>query len=189
MRPEMLPGTSTPKPLQRGPNAVLWGTPDGAGNSGSWSYVEPSSQSMTFLAADIAATKQDLRELGRQPLTAQSGNLTTITTAVAAGKAKSALAALVEKLKDCLMQSFYITSLWEKNKIGEMAINIFDDFDDYNENGKDLETLASARREREISHKTYIQELKNRKVLDQSVTSEDELKELLLEIPSNDGEN
>ena len=90
-----------PKPLSVGPAKVLYAPPDGAGNSGSWAYVEPSAQSLTFLAGDIKETKQDLRELGRQPLTA-TANVTVINSAMAASKAKSAVGAWAIGLKDAL---------------------------------------------------------------------------------------
>lgn len=187
MKPELGPD-GRPKPLNRGPSTVLYGTPDGNGNHGNWAFIEPSSQSMTFLASNVAATKQDLRELGRQPLTAQSGNLTVITTAVAAGKAKSALAALVVKMRDVLEQALMITAMWENAEIPEqMEVKIFDEFDDYLENEKDLTALLAIRKDREISHETFISEMKARKVLSAGVNSSDELEKLLSEIP-NDNE-
>ncbi|MEN9060014.1 DUF4055 domain-containing protein [Ponticoccus litoralis] len=96
-----------PVPLVVGPATVLY-APDG----GSWKYVEPQATALTFLKDDLAALAQEIRELGRQPLTAQSGNLTVITTAFAAQKGNSAVQAWALALKDALEQALVFTGLW-----------------------------------------------------------------------------
>lgn len=171
-----------PLPVAIGPMRILWGIPDAAGNHGSWSFIEPSATSMKFLADDIKDTKQDLRELGRQPLTAQSGNLTVITTAVAASKSKSAVGAWALLLKDALENALVITAKW-MNVEYDPQVNVFNEFDNFAEDGKDLDTLNTARAARDISQETYWAELKRRKVLSPEFDGEQELKRLLDETP------
>src|SRR5690606_35170239 len=175
----------TPKKVGIGPARVLYGTPDAHNNIGRWEWIEPTAANMKFLKEDIDATKQDLRELGRQPLTAQSGNLTTITTAVAAGKARSAVVAWCLNLKDALENALVITSKFENINNYEPEVNVYTEFDDVLDDGKDLDALDKARTRGDISHETYISELKRRKVLAPEVTIELERERLLSEVPSD----
>ena len=186
MRPEMMADGKTPKKLKRGPSRVLWGIPDGNGNAGSWTYVEPSAQSMEFLEKKNTNTKQDLRELGRQPLTANSGNLTVITTAYAAGKSKSAVSAWALALKDTLENAFMITCMYMGITDYEPEINVYTEFDEFMDGNSDVEALGKARENGDLSQETYWSELKRRKVLSPEFDAEDERKRLLEEVPADD---
>ena len=166
-----------------GPNRVLWGTPDPAtGKVGNFTYVQPNAETLKFLAEDIAATIQMLRELGRQPLTAQSGNITVITAAVAAGKAKSAVKAWAYKLKDVLETALNLTAQWMSEDY-EATVHVFTDFDDWME-ADDLDALNSARERRDISAQTFWEELQRRGVLSSNFSAEREETRLLNEEPS-----
>lgn len=176
-----------PLPVAIGPMRVLWAAPDGNGNSGTWSFIEPSSTSMQFLAADIDTTTKNLRELGKQPLTAQSGNLTVITTAVAAGKARSAVSAWSLLLKDTLENALRITAQW-MNVQYEPQVYVFNEFDNFTDDGKDLDTLNTARKNCDLSLDTYWNELKRRRVLSPEFNAELERQKLLEDVPSDDGE-
>jgi len=184
MRPEMEADGKTAKKLKTGPMRVLWGVPDGSGNHGQWAYVEPSAANMAFLKTDIDETKKDLRELGRQPLTAQSGNLTVITTAVAASKAKSAVAAWGFNLKDTLENALVITSKWISLNGYQPQVNVYNEYDDFTDGGEDLTELGAARRAGDLSQETYWSELKRRKVLAPEFDVETERDRLLNDIPS-----
>lgn len=175
--------TGNPKKLAVGPNRVLYATPDASGKVGNWAYVEPGSESLKFLGDDIKETIQQLRELGRQPLTAQSGNITVITAAVAAGKAKSAVKAWAFKLKDSLENALLYTALW-MSVTYDPAVHVFTEFDDFME-GDDLETLNGARERGDISRVTYYEELRRRSVLSSNFTAEREEARLLAELPSD----
>jgi len=115
-------------PVPVGPQAVLYAPPHGDKAGGSWSFIEPGAQSLRFLLDHIKETAQQLRELGRQPLTAQSGNLTVITTAFAAQKGNSAIQAWALNLKDALEQAFVLTLMWLKES-GTVEVKIDTDFD------------------------------------------------------------
>lgn len=183
MKPQMEADGKTPKKLSIGPMRVLYGLPDGAGNYGTWGFIEPNSNSMDFLQKSIDKTKQDLRELGRQPLTALSSQLTTVTTSIAAGKARSAVTAWAYALKDSLENALMITMLYMKKNV-EPEVNVYTGFDNVTDNAADLDALATARADRDISRETYCFELKRRKVLSPEFNFETETKRLLTEIPA-----
>lgn len=189
--PMMEADGKTPKKLAVGPGRVLYAPASTAtGAIGSWAYVEPSAQSLKFLADDIKDTMSQLRELGRQPLTAQSGNLTVITTAVAAGKAKSAVKAWAFTLKDALENAMVITCKFMGVAPAEYdpTVSVFVEFDEFME-GKDLDTLDSARDRKDISQLTYWEELKRRAVLSPEFNAETEEKRLMDELPGDGADN
>jgi len=177
---------NNPLPLKTGPRNVLYAPADAAGNVGSWAYVEPSAQSLKFLAEEIKETKQDLRELGRQPLTAQSGNLTVITTAVAAGKAKSAVGAWGLNLKNSLENLLEITKKWIEDNKSEITVDVYDDYDDFSSEETHLNALHEMRKNRDLSQKTYWSSMRKRNVLADDFDGEEETKHLLLETPNED---
>jgi hypothetical protein len=179
-----------PLKIRVGPARVLYGSRDGNGQPGSWGYVEPSATSLTFLAADIKETKQDLRELGRQPLTAQSGNLTVITTAVAAGKARSAVGAWAYGLKDSAENALRMTCKF-RGIAYEPELDIFTEFDDGLDDAADVAALISLREgdNPAISLETLWEELKRRKKLSAEFTADRERERLLAEVPSDKGED
>lgn len=183
IKPEKEANGTTNKKVAIGPMRVLYGLPDGNGGHGEWKYIEPQANSMEFLQKNIDKTKQDLRELGRQPLTSLSSQLTNTTTAVAAGKAKSAVISWALGLKDALENALKITMLWMKITY-DPEVNVYTGFDNVLDDGKDLDALDKARARGDISHETYLFELKRRKVLSPEFNFVDETAKILSEIPS-----
>ena len=173
-----------PEKLRTGPNTVMYGVEKANGDGGTWHYVEPQANSLEFLQKNIDKTKNDLRELGRQPLTAMSTQLTTVTTSIAAGKAKSAVTAWSYGLKDALENALMITMKWMGIDY-EPEINVYTGFDNVLDNGSDIEELGKARERGDISVETYWDELKRRKILSPEFDIEEERKRLLDNIPAD----
>lgn len=169
------------KPVRVGPNRVLYAPPDGAGKIGSWAYVEPNAESLKFLASDIIETIKELRELGRQPLTVASQNLTKETTQVAAGKAKSAIKQWAVGLENALVKAFVITVAYYAIEYN-VKVDVYKEFDEFYEDGS-LDALATARGNGDLSQETLWQELKRRGVLSQDFDADAERERLLNETP------
>jgi hypothetical protein len=175
-----------PAKLLAGPGRVIYSPPDGNGNSGSWEWIQPSAEIMKFLAEDVKDTASQLRELIRQPLTAQSGNLTVITTAYAAGKAKSAVKAWAFGLKDALENAMVMTRDFMGIKKDEYdpVVSVYVEFDEFMD-GKDLESLDADRDRLDISQETLWEEKKRRGVYSAEFTADREKKRLLAELPGD----
>lgn len=168
-----------------GPSTILWsGTNAETGKAGSWGYVEPSSENMKFLAADNESTARELRELGRQPLTAQASNITVIAAAVAATKARTAVRAWALLLKDTLENALILTALWMNDTTYEPVVSVFINFDDFMD-GADIEALNAARERGDISRETYWHELRRRGILSSTFDDDEEVRRLLTELPSD----
>lgn len=186
VKPPMEADGKTPKKMRVGPHTVLFAPPDGQGNSGSWSYVEPSAQTLVFLSADVDKTKQDLREIGKQPLSAQSGNITVITAGMAAGKSKSTVKAWGHALENALENAFIIAGKYAALPESDYSpeVKVYDDYDNIAEG--DVDALNSARASKDISRTTYLNELKRRSILSAEFDEEADAGELLTETPSED---
>ena len=185
VKPTMEPGGKTVQRLAVGPGVVLYAPADASGAVGSWEFVQPDAALLKFLADDIDATINQLRELARQPLTAQSANLTVIGAATAAGKSKSAVKQWAFMLKDTLENGLVITYKYlGKKGTDAPPVNVYTEFDEFMD-GKDLDTLNLAREAKEISQLTYWEELRRRSVLGPEFTAEREQKRLMDELPGD----
>lgn len=168
-----------------GPKTVLYAPPTGeSARPGSWTFIEPAASSLSFLAADVKATEQQLREIGRQPLTAQTGNLTVVTTAFAAQKGNSAIQAWALNLKDALEQALKYTCLW----LGEGAqpeVIIHSDFAIDLESPEAPVFLLALRQNRDISRKSILAEGQRRDYLAPEFDADEDQAELDLEEPAS----
>lgn len=183
MKPQMAADGKTPLDVSVGPMGILYGLPKADGGNGEWKILEPNANSMEFLKKDIDKTKQDLRELGRQPLTSLSTQLTTVTTSIAAGKAKSAVTAWAIALKDTLENALVITCKYMNIKDYNPSLYVYTGFDNVKDDGSDLNALLTAHKEGVISSETLCEEFKRRKVLSPEFNIERENERILKEVP------
>lgn len=175
-----------PKRIIRGPGIVLYAPFTGQGANTDWKYIEPAGSSLTFLTSDIKDIKQDMRELGKQPLTVTSGNLTTITTAVAASKAKSAVKSWAQALSDALTMAMYFTALWYNDASDAPRLYVYDEFDEFTEPGTDIQALLSMYSAGALSLETLWAEMQRRKVLSTDFDAVEESRSLLDGLPTDD---
>lgn len=153
-----------PIPVPVGPRAVLYGGRNADGQAGSWKFLEVSATSLKFLAEEIESTKRDLRELGRAPLTAQTGNLTTVTTAFAAQKGNSVVQSWALRLKDALEQAFVIMDKW-RGSGEEPSIEIFTDFEIGLGENDGFDKVLEMRASHDLSRSTVWKEAQRRGIL------------------------
>jgi hypothetical protein len=170
------------------PGAALFAPMDSNGNHGEWEILEPQATSLQFLSGDLQAMAKEIRELGRQPLTANSGNLTVVTTQFAAQKGNSAVQAWAWGLKDALEQAFVYTCLWLK--LSEKPdVKVHTDFAIEVEAADVPKTLLEMRKAREITQETHWAEQKRRGVLSSDFDPAAEKVGLLAEAPDPDTED
>lgn len=185
-----------PLPVPVGPKSVLYAPPfSGESTShGEWTFIEPTAASLKFLADDVKRTEDQLRELGRQPLTAQTGNLTVVTTAFAAQKGNSAVQAWALNLKDALEQAFVFTAKWLRiDEDSAPSVKVFSDFDIGLNDDKGPETLTNMRSsgpngQPDISQRTLWSEMQRRGVLAGDFDADKEEQALLDEMPDDDSD-
>lgn len=185
VQPEVSAGKVTAVPV--GPRAVLYAPPNGdTGNHGEWSFIEPSAESLRFLADRIKATEEQMRELGRQPLSVSSG-ITVVAAAFASQKATSVLQAWALGLKDCLEQCLKLTADWLSLGVEpEISWNL-DDLD-LTDDDKGPTSIMEARKNGDLSRETVWSEFRRRGVLSADFDPDVEMARLEAEAPDPDAE-
>lgn len=173
-----------PKPVPVGPKTVLYAPMDQDGNHGEWKFIEPSAESLRFLAGEVKTTEEALRELGRQPLTAQSGNITVVTAAFAGDKAISVIDALKLNFKNTLENALALTAKWigEADSI-EVEMSSDDSLDLRDDDGSG--DLVEMRKSGDLSQETLWGEFKRRGKLSSNFDAEKERQRLLDEAPGD----
>lgn len=167
-----------------GPKTVLYAPMDAEGNHGEWTFIEPSAESLRFLAGEVKTTEEALRELGRQPLTAQSGNITTVTAAFAGDKANSVIQALALNFKNTLENALALTAMWIK-EADTAEVEITTDFDLELRDDDGSGDLVEMRKNGDLSQETMWREFRRRGKLSSNFNAEQERQRLLDEAPGD----
>jgi hypothetical protein len=176
-----------PLPISVGPKSVLYAPPSNGAAAGDWKFIEPGAQSLRFLADDVKETISQLRELGRQPLTAQTGNLTVVSAAFAAQKGNAAIQAWALNMKDALETALKITCQWMRiDYEPEVVINT--DFDLGLNDDKGPDTLLAMRAASDLSQRTLWHEMRRRNILSPEFDADTEDQNILDELPGDAGE-
>lgn len=177
----------TPAAVPVGPRAVLYAPPYGESQHGEWTVITPDAACLKFLAEDIAATEQQLREIGRQPLTASAG-ITVVAAALASQKASSIVQAWALALKDALEQGLAFTAQW-LGDTSEPEVTIDTDFAIDGESDKGPDYLLALYGKNGLSTETMWEEGKRRNFLSPEFTPEREEQRLAAELPGDDSED
>jgi len=186
----MLTGNGVSPPSNKesqavGPRVILYAPPYGdTGSSGSWQFIEPNGTSLTFLAGEIDRIEKQMRELGRQPLTAQSGNLTVVTTAFAAQKGNSAVQAWALNLKDAVEQAFVLTAMWlALSQADAPTVRVYTDFAVEMGDDKGPTWLTDMAKRGRLSRRTEWEEAQRRNILSSDFDPDEEDKRIADEEP------
>lgn len=166
-----------------GPRATLF-SPLIDGKAGSWSWIEPQATSLAFLAAQLKAKEDQIRELGRQPLTAQSGNLTVIMAGVAAAKGNTAVQAWTWALKDAAEQAFIYTSMYLGSS-EEPEVWIHTDFPVEGTSDVAPSIILQLRTAREISRDAMFEELKRFNIISPEYDPDQDEEKIAEEAPDD----
>lgn len=161
----MTDSAGKPTEITVGPNKTILIPPNTNGNgpAGDAKYIEPSGTAEEQLRKTLELTRKEMRDLGMQPMTATA--LTVITTANVSKKASSAVQAWVFLFQDALELAWKYTAMWLGDKSFEPEVIVHTDFAVEIQEGKELDTLNAARKNRDISRDAYIAELQRRDVL------------------------
>jgi hypothetical protein len=152
-----------------GPNVTIKSTNENADAK----YVEHEGKALESGEKDIDKLEKRAEVLGLQPMI-QRANPTVIGQAIGEDKNISTLQAWVRALETALEEGYAHAATWVKVELPkDFAVDVYSDFgitlDD------DLEVLLKSRLAGDISHETFLNEMKRRGVLADDVTVEDEI--------------
>ncbi len=164
-------GTGTVIDVPIGPNYVQFAPPTSDGTPGRWEWIEPQAASLTFLQADLEKHRDEMRNLGMQPMA--TANLTVVTTANVSMKAHSAVQAWALGLKDALELAWRITCQW-LNRDDNPTVSVHTDFGVDFEAGTEVAGLLTAESQGVISKRTVQDEFKRRGILSDDFDPDEE---------------
>lgn len=165
-------------PVVVGPNKILY-NPD---PQGKFYYVE-------HTGAAIEAGRNDLQDLeaacssyGAQFMEEKPGDQTATAKAIDSADSTSDLASITGVFEDAVAQALGLTALWLGDKKREGGtVELVKNYNQAQEDEAALTTLTSARGTRDISRKTYLEQLVLRGVLPSDFDVELEMEQLLEE--------
>lgn len=162
-----------------GPRSILVAPPGETATS--WSFVQPEAALLQEVRASVEAKIADMRRLGMQPMTQKSGSVTATATSIETAKSHSVLQAWALGLKDALEQALVIVSDYTGNASDAVSVDVFTDFTAEPFAQAPLTALSDARKNRDISRKTYWDGLQRFDVLPSDFDAEAEDEELAAE--------
>lgn len=174
-----------PKRMPIGPSTVLYAPMGDDGKHGTWGVLEISTSSLKFLAEEVDRTELQMRELGRQPLTAGTSGITQVAAAFASQRASSAVQAWAFTLKDALEKAIRYAAQW-MNITLEPTIYINTDFAIELGQDKAPEVLLQMEERNLISAQTLLAEMKRRSILSPEFDEMEEVNRILKEVGGGD---
>lgn len=160
-----------------GPRAVLFAPPNTDGSHGEWKYIEPSAESIKTLMTHLDATRDQMRQLGLQPLLPKTGTMTATGDALRSSKANSAAQTWALALKDALELAFRYTAMWLNEK-QEAEVVVYTDFVSNLTADQDMPILVQMRKNGDLSQDTLWDEAKRRDFLSSEFDGEAEKEKL-----------
>lgn len=142
-------------------------------------YVEPKGSGLAAGDKDLTSLEQRAERLGAQPLAFGQGVKTATGANIDENRNLSPLQAMIKVTEEALVELFEYAAEWHKIKLPDnFAIDIFSDFrvSLYDDNGSNL--LLDSTREKRLTTKTYLNELKRRGKLSEDVDIDAEIAEL-----------
>lgn len=140
--------------IEVGPKRVLFSPPGIEGAETGWSYIQPDADNLTEIRESVKKVEEDIRRLGMQPLTQQSGGVTATASSIEGAKAHSTVEAWALGLKDVLEQALMFTAMWLGETEGA-EVTVDTDFSVQPYAQAPLDALDKARERGDISQRTY----------------------------------
>lgn len=172
-------GTDEKQKLVVGPKKWLY-TPD---PQGKFYYVEHKGEALKSGKDDLESLERQMTFYGADYMQKRPSGSTATARVIDNSEATSPLQDAVNRFEDAVNTALGMMADWLKvEQSGGVEIN--NDFGEAEDNNKALAHLATARKNRDVSRKTYLTELKRREVLPDEFEVDDELE--LLEKESMD---
>lgn len=168
-----------------GPRRLLCTGEASEGVDRDFDYIQPAAANIAEIRNDVRAIVDDMRRLGMQPMTQQSGTRTATGESVEAAKAHSSLKAWALTLKDALELGWVFTAEWQ-NEPPSVEVSIDTDFDAQPFAQAPLQALGTARASHDLSQRTYWEGLRRFDVLPQDFDADAEEQRLAEEQQGQD---
>lgn len=163
-------GTDDDNKLRIGPHEWLY-SPD---PQAKFYYVEHSGKSIEAGRKDLEDLERQMDAYGAQYMQRRPGGQTATARALDSSEASSPLQDAVLRFQDAVAQALDLTAKWIRLDSGG-RVTMLTDFEPDTTASSDLTILTAARKNRDISQRTYLSELQRRGALDEELDLDQEL--------------
>ena len=169
------------KDVVLGPNRIFRCTNENA----KLGYVEPAGAAMEAGRKELEAIQEQMEVLGVQPLMRKSGTTTATGQSIDEARSQSSMQAWVRAAERTLEGCFGVAALWLKLDLpDDFKVDIFNEFGLSLRANEDIKSLIQIRQAREISHETFLREVRRRAVLSETLDIDEEIRRVAAEGPS-----
>lgn len=163
-----------------GPAQVIGTTNDNA----SLQYIEHTGKAIEAGENDLRQLEQRMEVLSMQPFIRQSGDVKATSMAISESKSQSEIHGWIHELEGMLRRVFGLAAQWVGEKVPEnFKVDVFSEFNLTMGASTDTGELLKAREARQISHATYLSEVKRRGLLSENLDIEKEVEAVKAEGP------
>jgi hypothetical protein len=141
-------------------------------------FVEHSGAAIDAGRRDTQDLEARMQVMGAELLVPRPGNQTATARAIDAAESMSDLQAMVRALETGLEQAFGFAGRWLNLGKATAQVDVNQDFGLSRKDAGDLQTLLQARLAGEISRRTFLDEIKRRGILSDSLDVEEEVAQL-----------
>jgi len=147
-------------------------------------FVEVAGNAIKAGREDLQDLKEEMVMLGLQPFYRRSGTQTATGQGIDESRANCDIQAWVMSLEDLLYRAYVVAAEWISLDLpDDFKINVFNDFSIWVMAMQHVGELVKIRQAGEISRKTFLQEVKRRGLLSETVDIEEEIAEIEAEGP------
>jgi hypothetical protein len=133
-------------------------------------YVEHTGKAIEVGRTDLKDLENEMEVVGAQPMMEKSGDVSATGRAIDEGRTQSAIQAWIRALENGIREAYIVAGKWTNSPVGDdFKVEIFSDFIISSRPVEEMQTLDNARREKNITRPTYLNEMKRRGLLSEVV--------------------
>lgn len=166
------------KKIVIGPNALI--KSKSAESKVTW--VEMKGDAIKAGERDLEDLQERMTVLGLQPEVARTQNSTATGKKIDESRVESDIQSWIRSCEGALFDAWQMSEHWMKMEHADASFKIFDDFALSAKSTDDIKALIQARTAKEITRKTFLEELKRRGLLSENVDVDKEIEELEEEV-------
>jgi len=139
-------------------------------------YVEHTGKAIESGRQDLLDLEDRMERLGLQPLVEKSGDATATAKSIDEAKSDSDIQEWIRSIESGLRFAFEYAAKWIRTELPKsFNVDIFNDFSLSIKSTTDLEILTGLRKEKDLSQKTLLREVKRRGLLSDNIDVDEEI--------------
>lgn len=165
-----------------GPGSTMWSSSENA----KMEVVEHDGKAAEIGRQDLSDLQDSMRILGLQPFASQSsGNATATGKAIDEGRSVSEIQSWIRATECGIEYGYRLAAMWINAKLpDEFSVDIFNEFSISIRASEDIDNLIKMRVSREVSQRTFLEEMRRRGLLGEQIDIDDEISAIQDEAPA-----